>query len=86
MEFVTLYRPHRVNDRLPDEASLEQIEGGYLLTAKLSDGRFTALLPLSDDVTLRADSMTTKGAIKLKLECSDAQPPQILEVREGDLH
>jgi hypothetical protein len=60
--------------------------GGYVLTAELSDGKFTALLPTDDNATLDADDLKTTGAIKLKLEHTAAQPPQILEVRQGDLH
>ncbi len=69
---------------MPDEASLEPIEGGYLLKAKLSNGELTALLPTDDTKTLEADNLKTTGAIKLKLETSTGQPPQILEVVEGD--
>jgi hypothetical protein len=86
IQFVTLCRPHRLEDQVPGEASLEQITGGYSLKAKLSDGQFVALLPTTDDVTLKADGMTTTGAIKVKLESPGGQPPQILEVRQGDLH
>ena len=64
MEYVTLYRPHRINNRVPDEATLERIEGGYVLKAKLSDGQFTALLPISGNVTLKADGIESKGTIK----------------------
>jgi len=68
MEFVTLYRPHRVEDKVPDEASLEQIKGGYALKVKLSNGEFTALLPTDDDVTLEAHGLKSKGAIKCRLK------------------
>ena len=64
MEFVTLYRPHRINDRVPDEATLERIEGGYVLKAKLTDGQFMALLPISGNITLKANSIESKGTIK----------------------
>jgi hypothetical protein len=84
-QFVTLYRPHRLGDPVPDEASLEQIKGGYSLTAKLSDGRFVALLPIADDVTLEAHGLRSSAAVKLKLERPGAQQSQILEVRQSDL-
>jgi len=73
MEFVTLYRPHRASDSLPDEASLERIEGGYLLKAKLSDSKLSALLPISDQITMQADGLECKGTIKCKLEKSGEQ-------------
>jgi len=71
VEFVTLYRPHRVSDTAPRAAKLERIEGGYVLTVELSDGKFTALLPTDDTKTLEADGLTTTGAIKFKLEKPD---------------
>ena len=43
----------------------------------------TALLPTDDDVALEADGPHSRGAIKLKLD-QPGQPPQILEVRDGD--
>jgi len=60
--------------------------GVYVLTAELSDGKFTALLPTDDNATLDADDPKTTGAIKLKLEHTGVQTPQILEVRQGHLH
>ncbi|MGB2864706.1 MAG: DUF4962 domain-containing protein [Sedimentisphaerales bacterium] len=73
MEFVTLYRPHRVADDVPNEATLERIEGGYVLKAKLSDGQFTALLPISGNVTLKANGIESEGTIKCRLEKTDRQ-------------
>jgi hypothetical protein len=68
MEFVTLYRPHRINDRVPDEANLKQIEGGYFLKAELSDCEFSALLPVSDDFTMKEDGLESRGTIKCRLK------------------
>ncbi|MFQ6035453.1 MAG: DUF4962 domain-containing protein [Sedimentisphaerales bacterium] len=68
IEFVTLYRPHRIKDRVPKEASLEQIEGGYVLKVRLSDGEFTALLPTDDYATLKAYGLKSKGTIKCRLK------------------
>ena len=68
VEFITLYRPHRLKDQVPDEAALEQIKGGYALEVKLSDGQFVALLPTADDVTMKAHSLQSKGAIKCRLK------------------
>ena len=48
--------------------------------------KLTALLPVDDTATLGGNGSKTTGAIKLKLEHSDNQPPQILEVQKGDLH
>jgi len=68
MEFVTLYRPHRIGDQVPSEAGLEKIEGGYALKVKLSDGEFTALLPTDDTAVLEAHGLRTKGTIKARLK------------------
>ena len=53
MEFVTVYRPHRTEEKVPSEASLEQIRGGYALKVKLSDGEFAAILPTDDSASRR---------------------------------
>jgi hypothetical protein len=83
IEFVTIYRPHRVEQPVPEQASLEQIDGGYTLQVELSEGKFTALLPTDDQASLQAHGLQSKGAIKCRLE-RVGQPPQILEVRQGD--
>ena len=86
MEFVTLYRPHKVSDNIVGEATLRPIPGGYVLKVSQSGQKLTALLPVDDTSTLDADNLKTTGAIKLKLESLAGQPPQLLEIREGDLY
>jgi len=39
VEFVTLYRPHRIGEEPPHKAELKKIDGGYFLTAELPDGQ-----------------------------------------------
>ncbi|MHC4745329.1 MAG: hypothetical protein ACYS8Z_25740, partial [Planctomycetota bacterium] len=68
IEFITLYRSHRANDTVPTTAKLEKIKGGYALTAKLSDGEFTALLPADDEAVLKAAGLESTGAIKCSLK------------------
>jgi hypothetical protein len=77
MEFVVLYRPHRIKDSVGDEAELEWLEGGYALRVKLSDGEFAALLPTDDDATLSAHGLKSKGAIKTRLKRVN-RPAEIL--------
>ena len=89
MEFVTLYRPHRLKEQVPDESSLERIKGGYLLKAKVSDGELSALLPTSDHITLKAAGLESKGVIKCRLKKIGEQV-QIIgldenKIREGSL-
>jgi hypothetical protein len=81
MEFVTLYRPHRIKDRIPDEAGLERIKGGYALKAKLTDGWFTALLPTDEHITLKGHGLESKGAIKCQLKRA-GEPAKILGLGE----
>jgi hypothetical protein len=82
MEFVTLYRPHKLSNNIAGETTLRPIPGGYILSVSQDGKKLTALLPTDDTATLQAKSLTTTGAIKLKLE-RQGQPPQILEVREN---
>ena len=81
MEFVTVYRPHRIEEKLPSEASLEKIKGGYALKVRLSDGNFEALLPTDDSASLEAFGLTSKGAIKCRLKQS-GRPVGILGLEE----
>jgi hypothetical protein len=68
MEFVTVYRPHRIEEKLPGETSLEKIKGGYALKVRLSDGNLEALLPTEDSASLREFGMASRGAIKCRLK------------------
>ena len=62
-EFVTLIRPHRKGQAPPEEAEIEAVPGGYVLTAKLTDGEVTLLLPNDDSVELTAGNLKAKGRI-----------------------
>ena len=68
MEFVTLYRPYRVGENVPDEARLKRVKGGYTLLVKLSDGEFAALLPTDDQAELTGFGLSSKGTIKARLK------------------
>jgi len=52
-----------------------------LLKAKLSDGELSALLPTSESITLKADGLESKGAIKCRLK-RIGRPAQILGLDE----
>ena len=84
MEFVTLYHPYKKQNKIDVETTLRSIPGGYLLIVNQSGKNLTALLPADDTVTLEANDLKTTGIIKLKLEQQN-KPPQILEIREGEL-
>ncbi|MBN2312907.1 MAG: DUF4962 domain-containing protein [Sedimentisphaerales bacterium] len=85
MEFITLYKPYRVSHGIVGGGVIHTVPGGYVLRAGSGGKKLTTLLPIDDAQTLEADGLKTTGAIKLKLEFSDNQPPQILEIRQGDL-
>jgi hypothetical protein len=80
-EFVALYRPHRAQDKIEQQATLQPVSGGYVLKATLPNGTVTALLPVDDDVVLKSDGLEAKGAVKLRLE-RPGQSTQVIEVRE----
>jgi hypothetical protein len=77
IEFITLYQPHRIKDKVTGKASLKQIKGGYTLKVRFSDGSLEALLPTGDFTTLRAFGLTTRGAIKCRLK-RDGKSAEIL--------
>lgn len=81
MEFVTVYRPRSAQSQPAIRNNLEPIPGGYRLQSEGPDYNLTALLPAKDDLTLSSDGLTTKGAIKLKLERPN-QAVQIVTLRE----
>ena len=80
VEYVALYRPHRMNTPVPRGAELTPIDGGYLLQVEVSDGRVQALLPTDDSVTLSAAGMKTTGAILIERLGSDGSVVETLTV------
>jgi hypothetical protein len=79
-QFVALYRPHRVDQTVPRGAGLERIDGGYLLTADLSDGKVVALLPTDDSAKLTAEGLTATGNILLQRRASDGAVVETVRV------
>lgn len=72
-EFVAVYRPHRESQAVPRTAVLRQIEGGYVLSAELWDGRVVALLPTDESTELSAEGLTTTGAILIRRHGPDGK-------------
>ena len=70
-EFVALYRPHRTTQAVPGGAKLRQIDGGYVLTTEISDGRVVALLPTDDSAKLSAEGLSSTGAIVIHRHRAD---------------
>ncbi len=81
VEFVTLYRPHRAADGLPQEAELTRIEGGYSLRAKLSDGEVVVLLPTDDAATLRGHGLESRGRIAVQRRGSNGSVIETLTLK-----
>jgi hypothetical protein len=81
LEFVTIYRPHRVDQAVPDEAVLEPIRGGYALMVKLADGDFTALLPTDDSALLQGYGLESRGVITMQVKRA-GRAPEIISQNE----
>lgn len=66
VEFVTLLRPHPVGQIVPREAELKRTDGGYVLSARVSDGRIVALLPVEEGTELSAERLSTRGQVAVR--------------------
>jgi hypothetical protein len=82
LEFVALYRPHRARDKVPRQAELKPIAGGYVLRAELSDGRVTALLPAADAATLESGGLKTAGKILVRRQKPDGAVVETVECED----
>jgi len=80
VQFVTLLRPHRSSQKVPREAKLERLGGGFLLTAELSDGSVAALLPVDDKAALSGAGLSTTGRIVVQRRDRDGSPTATLAV------
>ena len=80
VEFVTLMRPHRADSEVPSKADLQRVDGGYILTAGLSDGQVTVLLPTDDSALLTSGDLSTKGKIVAKRVGPDGSVVGVLEI------
>jgi len=84
VEFVAALRPQRADQPVPSECELQRVEGGYVLTAALSDGRVTALLPTDERATLRAGDLATKGKILIERRDAAGAVTATLRVEEAE--
>ena len=82
IEFVTIMRPHRAGEKVPGEAKLRRIDGGYVLTAALSDGQVVALLPTDDSATLAAEGLEAPGKIVVERRRPDGSVVQTVRLEE----
>jgi len=92
VEFVTLYRPRRAAPTPLSRsgrgaggegslaAELRPLQGGYLLTAALTDGRVVALLPSDDSATLAAGNLTTQGKVLVRRYRADGSAAAELRI------
>jgi hypothetical protein len=82
LAFVTLYRPHRKDQSVPQQATLKPISGGYILSATVSDGSVRALLPTADGVALNAEGLQAKDWPVIERRSADGKPTQVLRLSE----
>lgn len=61
VEFVAVYRPHRLDDASPDMPRLEHSDGGYALRTAVPGGTAVVLLPVSEETTVEAHGLKTTG-------------------------
>ncbi|MCL5281670.1 MAG: DUF4962 domain-containing protein [Planctomycetes bacterium] len=80
-EFVTVFQPYKVKDRVSSSLVVMPIPGGYVFRGQWDKGRITALLPTSDGALLEAEGLSTRGALKLRLE-RPGRSAQIVAVQE----
>ncbi|MAD79740.1 MAG: hypothetical protein CMJ50_02690 [Planctomycetaceae bacterium] len=82
VEFVALYRPYRDGHEPPREEKLTRIDGGYVLTADLTDGQVVALLPNDDSASLSAVGISSDGGILVQRRSTDGSVVATLQLDE----
>ncbi|MBN1442596.1 MAG: DUF4962 domain-containing protein, partial [Planctomycetes bacterium] len=82
VEFVALYRPHRATEVVPSAASLQPLDGGYLLEAQIQGGTITALLPSRDDAELEARGLRARGRIAIERRGASGEVVERVEMGE----
>lgn len=83
--FVTVFRPHRKDQAVPQQAELKALPGGYFLSASLSDGSLRALLPTSDNVALKAEGLEARDWPVVERLSSDGKQIQRLRLAEHEV-
>jgi len=69
--FVTVIRPYRKGQEPATEVKLDPIAGGRVLTAKVSDGTVTMLLPTDDTTELSAGDLKATGKLAVARYAAD---------------
>jgi len=67
VEFVALFRPHRVGEAVPREAQLKRMPGGRALRARLTGGEAVVLLPEREGVAIRAFGLESRGGLSVQV-------------------
>ena len=73
LEFVTLYRITRDNQEVPRMAHLDEVPGGYVLTAESLKGHVTLLLPDGPASRLQEGPLQTQGQILVAFKAKSGQ-------------
>jgi hypothetical protein len=81
VQFVALYRPEK-GAQLPKQADLQKVEGGFILTAKISDGDIIALLPTNPKASLSAAGLTTTGNVLIQRRDGQRKVLETVEVAD----
>ena len=61
--FVTVLRPHRVDQPPPGEPRIEELEGGYVVTVPLLDGEVRVLLQADGGAELSGGGIKTDAEV-----------------------
>ncbi len=80
VEFVAVMRPHRKGEKVPTEVEMKKVEGGYVLTAAVSDGRVVALLPTKENVSLSSGSLQSNGEVVVEKRTDDGNRLEMVRV------
>jgi len=71
--FITLIRPHRVGEDVPDEATLTRLPSGFVLRANVDDGHCTVLFRTASG-ELESEGITALGTIAAARFRADGKP------------
>jgi len=83
--FVAVVRPHRRDTKPPERASLNPIDGGYVLNAPLRDGRAVVLLRTDAEATLSAEGVEADADVAAVRFDADGNVVERFAAGEGKL-
>ena len=66
------------------DGKFKQLDGGYVLTADVVDGRVIALLPTVETATLKSDGLTSTGALIVQHRGADGAVTETVDLGKSD--